>query len=425
MTVPDSREFLDILAGYSADASPADATNRAFKLATVEPYYSSGPVHVTFDGESVPSLRGYTWADPYQPNGGDRVYMIPVGNTFIVGGKVSGQVSQLRQTQLTLQNSWTEYSPGFVGAYEYGRATVAKDRYGFVIFSGLLVRGSVPAGGSVITNVPAPFRPSSTISFGVQTSAAYGRVEILANGDVVYQGGATGYFSLENIRYRAADMPSGLEVINPTYNAGWVDYGSSFGAGQIVRDPNGVITTKMFVKNGTVAPGTDFYTYPSGSGNFFTRTSHHAIVSNSGIGYVRIGGAAGSGDGRVMDQGQGWNATWTSPSLTWTDNSSPLVWTTPTLSAGWTQYEPAIFSLVGYTKTADGIVHLKGLVGGGSGTIFMLPEGYRPKKQKLFVTVGSDVIARLDVTPAGGVQFSSGNSSWLTLSGLSFVADGA
>lgn len=55
-------------------------------------------------------------------------------------------------------------------------------------------------------------------------------------------------------------------------------------------------------------------------------------------------------------------------------------WITPTLLNGWTNVGGNDATLQ-YFKDSTGIVHIKGVVTGGTATqIFTLPEGYRPNK---------------------------------------------
>jgi len=49
---------------------------------------------VTFDGETALSGRQYAYMNGYIPCPGDRVLLIPVGNTFIIMGKVSAVQQQ-------------------------------------------------------------------------------------------------------------------------------------------------------------------------------------------------------------------------------------------------------------------------------------------------------------------------------------------
>jgi hypothetical protein len=97
-------------------------------------------------------------------------------------------------------------------------------------------------------------------------------------------------------------------------------------------------------------------------------------------------------------------------------------WQTPTFQNGWVNYSND-FNLAGYFKDSLGVIHLRGLVKNGSGTIFTLPEGYRPSRRELFgVATNPNVMGRIDVLSDGQVYMVSGNNGWISLDGLTFKA---
>lgn len=102
-------------------------------------------------------------------------------------------------------------------------------------------------------------------------------------------------------------------------------------------------------------------------------------------------------------------------------------WQTPALNAPWTNYGDA-FAKAGYRKDGNR-VQLRGLVKSGSGSsiVFLLPAGFRPLAQQLFV-VNTDiaVAVRVDVRSNGELflpQTTSGPLGWLSLDGISFYVD--
>lgn len=88
----------------------------------------------------------------------------------------------------------------------------------------------------------------------------------------------------------------------------------------------------------------------------------------------------------------------------------------------------------GFTKDAQGVVHLKGLITDGIvalGTvIFNLPVGYRPSEDRVFpvLTYNGIIVkhGRVDVRVNGdvttGLQDNNLSSTWVTLEGILFVA---
>jgi len=93
------------------------------------------------------------------------------------------------------------------------------------------------------------------------------------------------------------------------------------------------------------------------------------------------------------------------------DNSAARVatdwnpaWIAPTLLNGWT-YHGAPWTPPGYRKYPNGLVHIKGLVAGGTdgATIFTLPVGYRPAHNVLVSSTGGNQASRLNVDTAGNI----------------------
>lgn len=83
----DPREFLDALAGYT-DQRRTSSASRTSRLATIAAGYTSGMPRVIFDGDTVSSGGGFAFLDSYTPVSGDRVLMLPAGNTYVILGKV-------------------------------------------------------------------------------------------------------------------------------------------------------------------------------------------------------------------------------------------------------------------------------------------------------------------------------------------------
>jgi len=97
-------------------------------------------------------------------------------------------------------------------------------------------------------------------------------------------------------------------------------------------------------------------------------------------------------------------------------------WQTPTFQNGWVNYGD-VYNLAGYFKDSLGVIHLRGLVKNGGGTIFTLPEGYRPINRELFgVATNPNTIGRIDVLSDGQVSMIAGNNGWISLDGITFKA---
>lgn len=104
-------------------------------------------------------------------------------------------------------------------------------------------------------------------------------------------------------------------------------------------------------------------------------------------------------------------------------------WQSPTFLNGWSDYGN-IYNPTGYYKDSIGIVHLKGLVKNGTisttttGTIFMLPIGYRPHADSIFIVNSNNSIGRCDVDNLGNVIAYTGGNNWFSLDGISFRVEG-
>ncbi len=105
----------------------------------------------------------------------------------------------------------------------------------------------------------------------------------------------------------------------------------------------------------------------------------------------------------------------------------------PPFGAGYTNFGGA-FTPVGFYKDGFGVVHLQGLAAGpAAGTVFTLPEGYRPAgivydniATGSPSTSGANWVGRLSIDTDGNVIAFDGGSGYLSLEDISFrAADGA
>jgi lysophospholipase L1-like esterase len=97
----------------------------------------------------------------------------------------------------------------------------------------------------------------------------------------------------------------------------------------------------------------------------------------------------------------------------------------PTLNNSWVNYDTANGRNPGYYKDQMGIVHLQGMIKGGTTTantnMFVLPVGYRPSKAVWFPVATNTGFGTLSIDSATGiVAFQSGGNGWLSLDGLTF-----
>lgn len=101
---------------------------------------------------------------------------------------------------------------------------------------------------------------------------------------------------------------------------------------------------------------------------------------------------------------------------------------TAVLLNGWSNFGGA-YTTAGYWKDKEGLVHLQGLITGGSianGAILLnLPAGYRPTAGRLmFSVLNNNTTGRIDINTNGDVIVEVlGSNAWLNLTGIYFRTD--
>jgi hypothetical protein len=98
----------------------------------------------------------------------------------------------------------------------------------------------------------------------------------------------------------------------------------------------------------------------------------------------------------------------------------------PAFKNGWANEAPGFESTAGFFKDPWGVVHLKGIVTGGTvSTIFTLPAGYMPSAYECITTERAGAIAYICIAPNGDLyQQAGGSAGSLLLDGISFSAAG-
>jgi hypothetical protein len=149
---------------------------------------------------------------------------------------------------------------------------------------------------------------------------------------------------------------------------------------------------------------------------------NHVAVRSGGVGYNQVGLDA---TGAIVAKG-------TSPGTALFPNtiyypSSYASWTALTLQNSWGWYG-SIYSTPQYTKSADGVVMLKGLIAAGvttSGTVIAtLPAGYRPAATVLYDGICNNLFCRVDIFANGNIVARTGVSNvWTSLDTIRFVAE--
>jgi hypothetical protein len=170
----------------------------------------------------VKSGAGRIWANPsasfaqaensYLPSlGGNNGYA-----EFSVQNAANGNgVTYVAGTNsyITMQNmyypsgatTWTSFTPSGSWVYygaPYTTTAYTKGNDGIVSVKGFIRSGTV-TGGTVIGNLPAGYRPSLEMMFEVSSADAFGRIDILPNGNIVIGAANVAWLSLDNINFQA------------------------------------------------------------------------------------------------------------------------------------------------------------------------------------------------------------------------------
>lgn len=94
--------FLDGISGY-VRSSTTNSADKPIKIAVIDPAYDSfDPPYpsgiplpkVTFEGETTVSGKTYPVAHGFIPRAGQRVYMVPIGTTYLIAGGVENSGAQ-------------------------------------------------------------------------------------------------------------------------------------------------------------------------------------------------------------------------------------------------------------------------------------------------------------------------------------------
>lgn len=115
-----------------------------------------------------------------------------------------------------------------------------------------------------------------------------------------------------------------------------------------------------------------------------------------------------------------------------TDQLYSEAWNTPALQNSWQPWETVNpdglgLSNPGYYRDPYGVVHLQGVITGGSigTTIFTLPTGYRPNRYLIYPVITGSTTANytlgvVHVKQDGTVVFQFGGTSYVALDPIQF-----
>jgi hypothetical protein len=308
------------------------------------------------------------------------------------------------------QNSWVNNaSPA-----TYPVAAFRKDPTGRVALRGLVNGGTT---GVAMFTLPVDYRPSRALFFPTDANGAYARITVNADGTVVHSAGATSNVNLNVIEFdtdtvlRTASLTAqpieSWHTIGgsgePVFQGTWVN--DTAAITKFRKYPDGKVRISGRIRTGTI--GSVAFTLPAGYRPtqllIFDALSHNGTTQVQSE--VRIGT-----DGTVTPTA-GSSANWFSVEGIEFDTESVSAYAVgaltnsvimdpwhlvgaagePAFAALWANFNASNDGTVGFRKTPDGKVQIKGIAqisAGGGATVFTLPTGYRPARPWRFCVAG-------------------------------------
>lgn len=318
--------------------------------------------------------------------------------------------------QLDMRNNWTLYNSSYSTSF-------MKTTDGVVVVRAMVKKSTTPNSLEVIAMLPEGFRPSHRIQFSAMTSGnLMAAVDITSTGGIRYRSGSNVWMSLEGISF----IPEGGRYTPTniaTFSNSWVNYGSDLAPASYVVDSIGRVHLQGVVKSGTMTNGSQVFNLPN---NLLPSLYMHVPTLAEANGFSMYGlehrvGVVATG---VVAKGVGTNGYYSIQGMFYPGALSG--WNNLSLQNGWVWYG-TIYSTPQYTKGADGLVKLKGLIGSGTitaGTVIAtLPVGYRPSSYMVYKVVSANILGRVDINPNGNVIFQNGSSTWLSLDNIQFMGE--
>jgi len=318
---------------------------------------------------------------------------------------------------LVLGSGWTDYSPGAGG---YNNAGYTKTKAGYVLFKGLIKKASTPVINEVIATLPSDYWPEGRLIFSAATNVnASGRVDVAPNGTVQFNTGSGSWYSLESVRYVAANAP--YPRTNLTLLNSWESYGGSYPVPSYVQDSTGRVSIQGLIRNGTNTDGTSMFALPS---NLTPPLRQNMTSRSTGFVYLNLSPSTN----RVTATATG-STSYISVTMSYLPTTAAVTWSNLALQNSWAN-TGGVYATAQYTKTNDGVVHLKGTIRNGataSGTLIAtLPAGFTPKERMILSGTNNNVFGRIDIAPDGRILYMNNvtpSNASLSLDGFSFVAE--
>lgn len=310
----------------------------------------------------------------------------------------------------TPQNGWVNYGG------EYSTNSYTKTSSDVVFLKGVVRDGNTTP-GTVLFTLPEGYRPTHRLIFQTDTAGpAPSRVDVNTNGDVIVMR-AGSYVVLDGIRFVASTASYAWTDL--TFQNGWLNYGNGYAPLRTTIDSIGRGHIQGLVYGGIYTPNpTTIAALPSD--NRPTSYTHVPAASNTTFNYFAFSTVIHA---KGINGSQGYYGL---QAMYYRNTFSG--WTNLTMQNGWVSFDTGGHPTPQYTKSADKVVTLKGMIKNGTitpGTVIAnLPAGYRPKERLCFATAANAAHARVDVMPNGDViVLHAVASNWLSLDPVSFIAE--
>jgi prepilin-type N-terminal cleavage/methylation domain-containing protein len=329
----------------------------------------------------------------------------------------------------TYQNGWSDYG----GSYATGGFT--KTSSGAVVLKGLLKRTGSVVLDETIAVLPPGYRPYTGIqsshlhSFNVViTGNATATIKISQDGEIIASSDVNATAtSLDRIVFMPNAGSGGFGFGGTNFTSvpllnGW-DNRSEYFEPKFGYKVDSL--GRVFLQ-GSLSPGTDtantvIAELPTSSPDISVTPKLIIGMRSGSNGYTGIN--VGSS---LTTRGDPFGTALFTQAMYYPD-AAGASWTTMSLTNGWVVYNASSNATPQYTKAADGIVTLKGLIKSGTTTngvvLTTLPVGYRPSGIITLATICDDLPCRIDIQADGDVLGRGISATWTSLSGLNFVAE--
>lgn len=337
-------------------------------------------------------------------------FKITASNSTYTSSEATDILTLPTWSNLTLQNLWENYANG------YANAQFTKTQDGRIFIRGL-VRYGTATQNTVIARLPEGYRPEGRLVFQTSTTPnAAARIDIDVDGYIRIYTGANGWIALDGISFMNADAP--IAWTNPTWQNGWTSWGNEY---EVVRsgiDGTGRVNIQGLARAGTTTSNTIMFAAGGGGVAYRPARTLHFPAGGNGFSLWWVWNTSAE----VVKRGAQTSSYMGLQTLYYPGTTG--AWSGLTPGNGWANYGGTTYPALEYTKSADGVVTMRGLVQNGAANtvIATLPVGYRPSARQIFTVPSNELYARVDILANGQISFQTGSSSWVALN-LSFVVD--